>query len=139
MTSSPGRWEVVESGEGGWWRVGVVGGREPVSKRLWKRRTGDRQRSAATQAAPVWSAVSIRRGTFHGPCLCCGEGLGGGRRGPEARGYPSLADGASRGWEACRGVGGTRRRGAPGSGHDGLFAGSGALSLRFDSPLSASS
>jgi hypothetical protein len=114
MTPPPGRWEVVESGEGGRWRAGVLGGREPVSKRLWKRRAGGRQRSAATQAAPVWSAVSIRRGTFHGPYLCWGMGAwAGGWRGPEARTYPCLATGASRGREACRGVGGTRRPGAP--------------------------
>src|SRR5205807_1612427 len=71
------------TGEGGRWRAGAVGGREPVSERLWERRAGGRggwgQRSVATRAAPVWSAVSIRRGAFHSPCVrwVGGRGVGG--------------------------------------------------------------
>jgi hypothetical protein len=56
----------IQPGDGGWWRAGAAGGREPVCKRLWERRTGGRggwgQRSAATRAAPAGSPVSIRRG-----------------------------------------------------------------------------
>jgi hypothetical protein len=57
-----------------------VGGREPVSKRLWERWTGGRggrgQRNVATRAAHVGSAVSISCGTFHNPCVRWGAAAG---------------------------------------------------------------